>query len=313
MSSDSDIEESTAPSISNEPTAHNDDATVARPESLQLIEESIDYYDTLSSASVNPTSSEISHLSLHEPLMPGLAMASLKDEDMDSSWDFKKDRGRAAEVAKELNEIVKARHRKWEITNLWVQNRISGMLTLCRLFSSPNLKFSWTKASKIAAEVVGHGSPTYTHKLRHWVVEFERQGMDYTSLPLTQHGRFDTRRLMDEDLSTKIHEFLLKLRKEQPFFKAEDIVNFIATPEMQSAMGTKATFICKKTAQCWIKKMGWRYGSMPNGMYVDGHEREDVVAYRLWFLAEYEKLEQRMRRYDRDGKIHLLPDLQEGE
>ena len=52
---------------------------------------------------------------------------------------------------------------------------------------------------------------------------------------------------------------------------------------------------------------------MPNGMYIDGHEREDVVAYRSWFLAEYEKLERRMRRYDRDGKIDKLPELQEGE
>jgi len=49
----------------------------------------------------------------------------------------------------------------------------------------------------------------------------------------------------------------LKLCKDQPFFKAEDIINFIATLEMQSVMGTKATFICKKTAQHWIKKMGW--------------------------------------------------------
>jgi len=78
-------------------------------------------------------------------------------------------------------------------------------------------------------------------------------------------------------------------------------------------MGTKATFICKKTAQRWIKKMGWWYGKMPNGMYVNGHECEDVIAYCSWFLAEYEKLERRMRRYDRDGKIDKLPDLQEGE
>jgi len=110
--------------------------------------------------------------------------------------------------------------------------------------------------------------------------------MDYTSLPLTRHGRFNTHRLFDEDLLTMIHEFLLKLRKHQPFFKAENIVKFIATPEMQSAMGTKAMTICERTAQCWIRRMGWRYGEMPNGMYVDGHECEDVIAYRSWFLEE---------------------------
>ena len=110
-----------------------------------------------------------------------------------------------------------------------------------------------------------------------------------------------------------IHEFLLELCKHQPFFKAEDIVKFIAMPEMQSAMGTKATMICERTAQCWIRRMGWRYGKMLNGMYVDGHERKDVIAYHSWFLVEYKKLERQMKRWDRDGNIDQLPELQEGE
>ena len=101
------------------------------------------------------------------------------------------------------------------------------MLTLCRLFCLPNSRLSWTIASEIAAEAVGHGSQTYACKLRCWVIEFERQGMTYTSLPLTRHGRFDTHCLFDEDLSVKIHNFLLELRKRQPFFKAKDIVNFV--------------------------------------------------------------------------------------
>jgi len=249
------------------------------------------------------------------PLLAVPGIAGIGDEEivMQSSWDFKKDRARAAEVAKALNVIVKARHRKQQTTNLWVQNRVNGMLALCQLFASSNSRLSWTRASELAAEAVGHGCPTYARKLRHWTVEFERLGMDYSSLPLTRHGRFNTQRLLDEDLSTKIHEFLLQLRRDQPYFNADDIVNFISTPAMQSAMGTKATTICKKTAQRWLKQMGWRYGKMSNGMYLDGHEREDVVEYRTWFLAEYKKLEGRMRRYDRDGNIDKLPELQEGE
>jgi len=211
------MEESTPPSISSEPAAHTMDATVASPEPLQLIEETIDYYHTLSSAPVITASSENSPHLLHKPLMSGLAMARLNDEDMESSWDFKKDRSRAAEVATALNEIVKAQHQKQKMTNLWVQNCIGGMLALCCLFSSSDSMLFWTQASKLAAKAMGHGNPTYAHKLRRWVIEFERQGMDYTSLPLTQHGRFDTCHLFDEDLSTKIHEFLLKLRKDQPF------------------------------------------------------------------------------------------------
>jgi len=314
--------EDTAPlSISNEPEPHTKDTTIASPESLQSIEQTIELYHSLSSAPAIPASS-LSESQAPTPALssipywqsvPAVSLDPSEDDDMRSTWDVKKDRGRAAEVAKALSEIVKVRHRKQETTNLWVQNRIAGMLAMCRLFSSPKSKLSWTSASELAADAVGHGSPTYSRKLRHWVTEFERQGMDYPSLPLTRHGRFDTRRLFDEDLSTKIHEFILNLCKDQPFFKVEDIVDFVATPAMQVAMGTKATSISKRTAQRWLKRMGWRYGEMPNGMYTDGHEREDVIEYRTWFLAEYKKMERRMRSFDKDGNPDKLLELQEGE
>ena len=121
------------------------------------------------------------------PLLAVPGIAGIGDEEivMQPSWDFKKDRAQAAEVAKALNVIVKARHRKQQTTNLWVQNRVNGMLALCQLFASSNSRLSWTRASELAAEAVGHGCPTYARKLRHWTVEFERLGMDYSSLPLT--------------------------------------------------------------------------------------------------------------------------------
>jgi len=318
------MEDMAPPSISNEPGPHTQDATIASPESLQSIEQTIEHYHRLYSTPEIPTSPltesqvptqnrDALPLIPYRPSVPAVALHPSEDDDMQVTWDFKKDRSRAAEVANRLNEIVKARHRKRETTNLWVQSRITGMLALCRLFSSPNSRLSWTKSSELAADAAGHGSPTYARKLRHWVVEFERQGMGYTSLPLTRHGLFDTHRLYDEDLSTKIHEFLLNLRKDQLFFKAEDIVNFVATPDMQVAMGTKATTISKQTAQRWLKRMGWRYGKMANGMYLDGHEREDIVEYRTWFLTEYQKLERRMTKYDKDGNLEKLPELQDGE
>ena len=79
------------------------------------------------------------------------------------------------------------------------------------------------------------------------------------------------------------------------------------------AMGTKATTISIKTAQHWLKRMGWQYGKMPNGMYIDGHECEDIVEYHTWFLAKYKRLERQMRRFDKDGNIDKLPELQEGK
>jgi hypothetical protein len=191
---------------------------------------------------------EVTGLLSHPPPLPSLAVPDFGEEENQVLWDFKKDWSQAAKVAKALHAIVKAQHRKKETPNLWVQSRINRMLALCHLFSSPGSKHSWTDASELAAEAVGHGT-TFARKLRQWVIEFEWQNMVYKALPLTQHGRFDTHCLLDEDLSRKIQDHLLHLRKTKRYFNAEDVVDFVASPEMQAAMGTRATSISKTMAQ----------------------------------------------------------------
>ena len=48
--------------------------------------------------------------------------------------------------------------------------------------------------------------------------------------------------------------------------------------------------------------MDYRWGRGPKGQYIDGHEREDVVAYRQEiFLPTLANHEDRIRTYDRDG------------
>ena len=78
-------------------------------------------------------------------------------------------------------------------------------------------------------------------------------------------------------------------------------------------MGTRATSISKSTVHHWLKGMDWRYGRAPKGMYIDGHEHDDVVEYRVWFLAEYSRLERKMWRYNSDRVVEKEPELQEGE
>lgn len=42
-------------------------------------------------------------------------------------------------------------------------------------------------------------------------------------------------------------------------------------------------------------------------MYIDGHEREDIVAYRNGFLQCWKKYEKRFVVYDNNGKILSTP------
>ena len=73
---------------------------------------------------------------------------------------------------------------------------------------------------------------------------------------------------------------------------AEDVVDYIASPQIQAKLGSKACGISVRTACHWLKKLDWQYGHKRNRMYMDGHEREDVVQYRNGFLKcwqEYKK------------------------
>ncbi|KAJ7433379.1 hypothetical protein B0H11DRAFT_2259444 [Mycena galericulata] len=64
---------------------------------------------------------------------------------------------------------------------------------------------------------------------------------------------------------------------------------------------------CWRVAQRWLKKLDWRYGKKKTGMYIDGHEREDVVAYRQAFCQRWKDYEKRMTLYDKDGNIISRP------
>jgi len=65
---------------------------------------------------------------------------------------------------------------------------------------------------------------------------------------------------------------------------AQDIVDYVATAEVQQWLGTRARGIHVRTARRWLHKLSWRYRQKKKGMYIDGHEREDVVEYRKGFV-----------------------------
>jgi hypothetical protein len=90
--------------------------------------------------------------------------------------------------------------------------------------------------------------------------------------------------LSNEDIASEIKSRIVEKSKEG-FVKAEDVVDLVASREMQvtfSEKGICKPSISKRTATRWLQKLDWRYQKTQNGMYIDGHEREDVVAYRCY-------------------------------
>src|SRR5260221_4472556 len=70
---------------------------------------------------------------------------------------------------------------------------------------------------------------------------------------------------------------------------------------MKEQLGCK-TAIHLSTAQRWMCKMGYNWGNTPKGQYVDGHEREDIVAYQQnVFLPKLTAIEAKMRIWTEGG------------
>jgi hypothetical protein len=72
--------------------------------------------------------------------------------------------------------------------------------------------------------------------------------------------------------------------------------------------------LSERTARRWLVKLGWRRTVVRKGVYMDGHEREDVVKYRREvFLPAMERFEARMARYEGPELKRIEPSLAPGE
>ena len=74
--------------------------------------------------------------------------------------------------------------------------------------------------------------------------------------------------------------------------------------------------LCERTARRWLVKLGWQRTRVKKGVYMDGHERPDVVKYREEiFLPAMKQFERRMIRYEPKGEelVRIDPVLEPGE
>ena len=68
------------------------------------------------------------------------------------------------------------------------------------------------------------------------------------------------------------------------------------------------------TARNYLKAFGYEFSRIKKGMYVDSHERKDVVTYRMVFLRKMLELEKLMPVFDGENmEIETLPKLLPGE
>lgn len=195
---------------------------------------------------------------------------------------------------------VKSKDAKLDV---FFRARITAMVGSLNLYLDPETSYTWREASLVVAKSQGHGV-YHARNIRTWIHQFLHHG----KLPLHQYGRFRSCVLEDEDFSQDIQLHLLEVAKGG-YVRAQDILDYVEKPEVQERLGGlgKKSKISLRTAQRWLNKLSWRYGRKRNGMYIDGHECEDVVEYWNRFIAWWREYEKRMVLFDNDGNVLLTP------
>ena len=77
-----------------------------------------------------------------------------------------------------------------------------------------------------------------------------------------------------------------KLGTITPQFLCKE-VNEVILPTL--GLTEKKASICEHTAVNWLKKLSYECKDVRKGIYIDGHERPDVVEYRVKFLVKMEE------------------------
>ena len=179
---------------------------------------------------------------------------------------------------------------------IFTLSRLKHMLSLFRLYTlDPTVKGQWIVSSRLVASTAGKGG-RYARRIRKWCQDFV---MDHETLPRSGHNSRTTSILLsDEDLKQEIIAHLQSLGK---YFSSDDLADFLNSPVMLERLGRDKR-ISKETAQRWLKILGYRWKKDSKGMYLDGHERKDVVEYRQEkFLPQYRELDRRAAQFDNDG------------
>ena len=190
---------------------------------------------------------------------------------------------------------------KDKMLNVVFRGCITARVGVINLYMSSELSYTWREAPLMVLKSQGQG-PNHTWNIRTWIHRY----LHHQKLPLHCYGTFSSSILNDEDFAQEIQLHLLKVAKNG-YVYTQDVVDYVLWPEVQESLGVKKRTISLKTAQQWMQKLDWRYGKKKNGMYIDGHEWEDVVQYHNEFLERWKGYKKCIVTYNNDGNIDSTP------
>jgi hypothetical protein len=151
---------------------------------------------------------------------------------------------------------VKAKDKKLDV---FFRSRITAMVATLNLYLDAELSYTWRQSSVLAAKAMGRGVK-HARNLRKWIKTY----LHSAKLPLHRYGTYHSSILDDEDFRRDIQLYLTETTKKG-YICAQDIVDYVATQEVQQKLGTKARGIHVRTARRWLHKLSWRYQQKKKG------------------------------------------------
>ena len=139
----------------------------------------------------------------------------------------------------------------------------------------------------------------------------------FEQLPPQKRGQYLNRSLLnDEQVQTAARTYLTSLSTGEVTPKRfSHMLNERILPSLGYQLKSN---LSERTARQWLVRLGWRNKLLRKGVYMDGHERQDVVEYRnKTFLPMMASYRDRMVKWElREGSdelVHADPKLRPGE
>ena len=180
-----------------------------------------------------------------------------------------------------------------EFVSTWIESldhedKKSLAMTLCFVLVK-ELSFTETRAAEFAARVIDKNDKT----VRRWRTDLVSNGGSFTE---SSQGRYQRTGVLwaNEELTQKASEYVranaaVKGRPNLTSIEFSKWVNKSLLPNSTLEPGFPRR-ISVETARKWLHEMGFEVLTARKGVFVDGHERSDVIESRTKFLRKMVKL-----------------------
>ncbi|KAE9383229.1 hypothetical protein BT96DRAFT_790326, partial [Gymnopus androsaceus JB14] len=210
----------------------------------------------------------------------------------------------AAKAVNDLLSLLKGESRgkgggfKDPEINPFVRHRLEGMRAFLKLYTDPKSRTygRWMDSSIQAAITMDRG--VYCARM---LRKLARQYItDRELLPLNPYGNWNESLLVDEYLCIDINLHLQQLGEK---ISPKELQNYLNSPEVMEKHGIERK-ISIWTARRYMKALGFRFTSPKRGQYADGHERDDVVAFRdKVYIPFWNEISERVQKFTADGEM----------